>query len=72
MQEQIAAGQLPPEQPLTADAAKAFRGFVQATFAHKRQCPFCKCRDCKKGYQKRGALNLEEFTLQINCQGMKK
>jgi hypothetical protein len=45
---------------------------VQATFAHKQQCPFCKCPDCKKGYSKRGALNPEEFTLRVNCQGMKK
>jgi hypothetical protein len=72
MQEQIAAGLLSREQPLTADAAKAFSGFVQATFAHKQQCPFCKCPDCKKGYSKRGALNPEEFTLRVNCQGMKK
>jgi hypothetical protein len=72
MQQLIAAGELPREQPPTADAAKAFPGFVQATHAHSRNCPYCRCGNCKNAYQKRGPLNPEDFTLAVNCQGSRK
>ncbi len=75
MQQLIAEGQLPREQLLTADAARAFPGFVQATYAHTKrdgECPYCKCRDCQRAFQKKGSLDPATFTLDKNCQGGKK
>jgi hypothetical protein len=75
MQQLIAEGQLPREQLLTADAARAFQGFVQATHAHTKrggECPYCKCKDCARAFQKRGSLDPATFTLDKNCQGGKK
>ena len=72
MQQLIAAGELPAEQPLAQDAAKRFAGFVQATHQHHKQCPYCKCKDCTKFFSKRGPIDPTGLTLRKNCQGMKK
>jgi hypothetical protein len=72
MQKQKADGTLPPHIVLTANAARRFSGFVQATPAHHQHCPYCKCFEHKKDYSRRGAIDPDTLTLAKDCQGMKK